>query len=307
MDKITESLKNLIPQDQLNEVASAVKEMLSTAKEEMEKEYNTNLEEAYKQLTTDLEKAEKTAYQGYQEAYEIITDLRNRLESQKDEFDKALEEGYEEAYQMLLSERSKNKDIETSLYEEYDAKLAEMKNYIVEKVDQFLQQKGVEIYEQAKKDILSDPSLVEHKVVLNKIVDIASDYMKNEDVSFVTTNKINEATKQIEELRGQLRILEARSIRLSTENTKLNETVKKFNGMVNEAKETAATTTVESKTVKAKKAQVISEQNERVEKVKNASGRGHINTDNVQVIAEYNAGNGANNELLVLSGVKKSN
>jgi len=304
MDKITESLKNLIPQDQLNEVASAVKEMLSTAKEEMEKEYNSNLEEAYQQLTTDLEKAEKTAYQGYQEAYEIITDLRNRLESQKDEFDKALDEGYEEAYQMLLSERNKNKDIETSLYEEYDAKLAEMKEYIVEKVDQFLQQKGSEIYEQAKKDILSDPSLVEHKVVLNKIVDLTSDYIKNEDVSFVTTNKINEANKQIEELRGQLRILEARSIRLSTENTKLNETVKKFNGMMNESK---AATAVESKNVKAKKAQVISEQNERVEKVKNASGRGHINTDNVQVIAEYNAGNGANNELLVLSGVKKSN
>ena len=301
MDKITESLKNLIPQDQLNEVASAVKEMLSTAKEEMEQEYNSNLEEAYKQLTTDLEKAEKTAYQGYQEAYEIITDLRNRLESQKDEFDSALEEGYEEAYQMLLSERSKNKDIETSLYEEYDAKLAEMKNYIVEKVDQFLQQKGTEIYEQAKKDILSDPSLVEHKVVLSKIVDITSDYMKNEDVSFVTTNKINEATKQIEELRSQLRILEARSIRLSTENTKLNETVKKFNGMINESKVAAPVA------AKTKKAQVISEQNERVEKVKNASGRGHINTDNVQVIAEYNAGNGGNNELLVLSGVKKSN
>lgn len=300
MDKITESLKNLIPQDQLNEVASAVKEMLSTAKEEMEKEYNSNLEEAYKQLTTDLEKAEKTAYHGYQEAYEIITDLRNRLESQKDEFDKALEEGYEEAYQMLLSERNKNKDIETSLYEEYDAKLAEMKEYIVEKVDQFLQQKGTEIYEQAKKDILSDPSLVEHKVVLGKIVDIASDYIKNEDVSFVTNNKINEAAKQVEELRSQLRILEARSIRLSTENTKLNETVKKFNNMVNESK-------VAAPAVKSKKAQVISEQNERVEKVKNASGRGHIDTENVQVIAEYNAGNGANNELLVLSGVKKSN
>lgn len=301
MDKITESLKNLIPQDQLNEVASAVKEMLSTAKEEMEKEYNSNLEEAYQQLTTDLEKAEKTAYQGYQEAYEIITDLRNRLESQKDEFDKSLEEGYEEAYQMLLNERSKNKNIETSLYEEYDAKLAEMKEYIVEKVDQFLQQKGAEIYEQAKKDILTDPSLVEHKVVLNKIVDLTSDYLKNEDVSFVTTNKINEANKQLEELRGQLRILEARSIRLSTENTKLNETVKKFNGMVNESRIAAAPA------VKSKKAQVISEQNERVEKVKNASGRGHINTDNVQVIAEYNAGNGGNNELLVLSGVKKSN
>ena len=304
MDKITESLKNLIPQDQLVEVASAVKEMLSSAKEEIEKEYNSNLEEAYQQLTTDLEKAEKTAYKGYQEAYEIITDLRNRLESQKDEFDNSLDEGYEEAYQMLLNERSKNKDIETSLYEEYDSKLAEMKEYIVEKVDQFLQQKGSEIYEQAKTDILSDPSLVEHKVVLNKIVDLTSDYIKNEDISFVTTNKINESNKNVEELRGQLRILEARSIRLSTENTKLNETVKKFNSMVNESRNNY---TLESKNSKVKKAQIISEQNERVEKVKNASGRGHIDTENVQVIAEYNSGKGANNELLVLSGVKKSN
>ena len=258
------------------------------------------MEEAYKHLTSDLEKAEKTAYHGYQEAYEIITDLRNRLESQKDEFNSSLEEGYEEAYQMLLTERSKNKDIETSLYEEYDSKLGEMKNYIVEKVDQFLQQKGAEIYEQARKDIVSDPSLVEHKVVLSKIVDITSDYMKNEDVSFVTTNKINEASKHIEELRSQLRILEARSIRLSTENTKLNETVKKFNHMVNESR-------VAAPALKNKKAQVIYEQNERVEKVKNASGRGHIDTENVQVIAEYNSGKGANNELLVLSGVKKSN
>lgn len=205
---------------------------------------------------------------------------------------------------MLLNERSKNKDIETSLYEEYDSKLAEMKEYIVEKVDQFLQQKGSEIYEQAKTDILSDPSLVEHKVVLNKIVDLTSDYIKNEDISFVTTNKINESNKNVEELRGQLRILEARSIRLSTENTKLNETVKKFNSMVNESRNNY---TLESKNSKVKKAQIVSEQNERVEKVKNASGRGHINTDNVQVIAEYNSGNGVNNELLVLSGVKKSN
>ena len=74
--------------------------------------------------------------------------------------------------------------------------------------------------------------------------------------------------------------------------------------MVNESRNNY---TLESKNSKVKKAQIISEQNERVEKVKNASGRGHINTDNVQVIAEYNSGNGVNNELLVLSGVKKSN
>jgi len=300
MDKITEALKKLLPENQFNEVSSAVQDMLNSAKDEMEKEYNKNLEEAYAQLSQDLESAEKTAYQGYQEAYAIISDLRNRLELQSEEFNKVMEEGYEEAYQMLLAERNKNKDIETELYEEYDGKLAEMKNYIVEKVDQFLQQKGVEIYEQAKKDILSDPALVEHKLALDKIADITSSYLKNEDAAFATSSKLNEASKSIEELRNQVRLLEARNIRLSTDNTKLHETVKKFNSLVNENKSV-------NESVKAdKKAKVISEQKERTEKVKNVSGRGQIDTDQVQVIAEYNSGNGnENNELLVLSGIKK--
>lgn len=300
MDKITEALKKLLPENQFNEVSSAVQDMLNSAKDDMEKEYNKNLEEAYAQLSQDLESAEKTAYQGYQEAYAIISDLRNRLELQSEELNKVMEEGYEEAYQMLLAERNKNKDIETELYEEYDGKLAEMKNYIVEKVDQFLQQKGTEIYEQAKKDILSDPALVEHKLALDKIADITSSYLKNEDAAFATSSKLNEASKSIEELRNQVRLLEARNIRLSTDNTKLHETVKKFNSLVNENKSV-------NESVKAdKKAKVISEQKERTEKAKNVSGRGHVDTDKVQVIAEYNSGNGnENNELLVLSGIKK--
>ena len=287
MDKITEALRKLLPENQFNEVATAVKEMLTSAKGEMEQEYNKNLEEAYAQLSQDLEGAEKTAYNGYQEAYSIISDLRTRLELQSEEFNKNLEEGYEEAYQMLLSEKNKNKEIET----EYDSKLSEMKNYIVEKVDQFLQQKGVEIYEQAKKDVLSDPAMFEHKIALDKIADIAANYLSNEESAFANTSKLTEASKCIEELRNQVRLLEARSIRLSTDNTKLHETVKKFNSMVSEGKQ---------------KPKHINEQKERSEKVKNVLGRGHVDTDNVQVIAEYNSGNGnENNELLVLSGIKK--
>ena len=299
MDKITEALKKLLPENQFNEVSSAVQDMLGSAKEEMEKEYNKNLEDAYSQLSEDLESAEKTAYTGYQEAYAIISDLRNRLELQSEEFNKTLEEGYEEAYTMLLSEREKNKDIETDLYEEYDGKLAEMKNYIVEKVDQFLQQTGVEIYEQAKKDILSDPALVEHKLALDKIADITSSYLKNEECTFATSSKLNEASRSIEELRNQVRLLEARNIRLSTDNTKLHESVKKFNHYVNENKNNN-----ESKS--DKRGKFISEQKERTEKAKNVSGRGHVDTNKVQVIAEYNSGKGdENNELLVLSGIKK--
>ena len=295
--KFLESLKKLIPSDQMNEVSSAVSEMLAEAKEQMEQEFNKNLEEAYSQLSQELSEAEQTAYQGYQEAYEIINDLRSRLEVQKEEFDSTLEEGYEEAYQMLLSERNNKSKVETDLYEEYDGKLAEMKAYIVDKVDEFLQQKGAEIYEQARHDLINDPRVLEHKVALDKIVNIASDYLTDEERNFATSTKLEEARKNLEELKGQLRIMEARNIRLSTDNTRLGESVKKASTMINEHRSTAA--------VQNKKAKLLAEQKERAVKAKSASGRGHIDTENVQVIAEYNSNNGEVNELLILSGVKK--
>jgi len=101
MDKITEALKKLLPESETNEVAAAVKDMLEQAKVNLETEYNQKLEEAYAELTSELANAEKTAEKGYEEAYAIIGDLRNRLELQGEEYKAALEEGYEEAYQML--------------------------------------------------------------------------------------------------------------------------------------------------------------------------------------------------------------
>lgn len=296
--KIVESLKRLLPEDQVNEVASAVSEMLSEATEKLEQEYNKNLEEAYSQLSTELAQAEKTAYQGYQEAYEIINDLSSRLEVQKAEFEKTLEEGYEEAYQMLLSERNSKGKVEVDLYEEYDGKLAEMKSYIVDKVDQFLQLKGGEIYEQARHDLMNDPRVVEHKVALDKIINITSNYLSDEEKTFATTSKLDEATKRVEELKGQIRMLEARNIRLSTDNTRLNESVRRSSNVINEARKALP--------VDNKRTKLITEQKERATKVKSASGRGHIDTENVQVIAEYNTGSGETNELLILSGVKKN-
>ena len=247
MDKIINSLKKILPEDQVSEVASAVSEMLAEARSQMESEYN-----------------------------------------------KTLEEGYEEAYQMLLAERNAKSNVESDLYEEYDKKLADMKEYIVDKIDEFLQVKGTEIYENAKRDLLSDPRMVEHKVALDKIVGIASDYLTEDEAFFATSSKLDEAKKSVEELRGQLRIMEARNIRLSTENTKLNESVRRASNIISESRNSAA---------ESKKAKVVTEQKERIVKSRSASGKGQLVTENVQVIAEY--ANGGDNDLLVLSGVKK--
>ena len=298
MDKIVEALKNLLPENEVNEVANAVGEILEQAKEKLEAEYNQKLEEAYAELTGELAEAEKIAEQGYEEAYAIIGDLRNRLEIQGQEYKDALEEGYEEAYQMLKAERAKNENLEVEMYEEYDQKLAEMKEYIVDKVDQFLQLKGHEIYEQARRDVLADPRLAEHKVALDKIVNIATGYMSDEDFGGVNNEKIEEASREIEALKGQMRILEARNIRISTENTKLNEAVRQAQDLITESRKVVS---------KEKKSAVLAEQKERVEKAKNVTGRGN-NSSDVAVIAEHtnsNTGNTDMDQLLVLSGLKQ--
>jgi hypothetical protein len=296
MEKILESLKKLLPETEVNEVSSAIQEMLDEAKADLEAEFNQKLEEAYAELSKEVSDAEKVAEQGYEEAYSIIADLRNRLELQGEEYKSALEEGYEEAYQMLKQEQGKNQKLEVEMYEEYDQKLAQMKEYIVDKVDQFLQFKGQEIYEQAKREIVNDPRMVEHKVALDKIVDIASNYLSDEDFNSAKSAKLEEANKAIEEMKGQLRILEARNIRISTENTKLNEAVRQAQEVITESKRVVTET---------KKESVLNERKERTEKAKNVTGRGK--TDDGEVISEYAAPNNpVMDQLLVLSGLKQA-
>lgn len=297
MDKnIVEALKKLLPETEINEVAASVEKMLEQAKSTLEKEYNEKLEEAYSELSNELAESEKVAEKGYEEAYAIIADLRNRLEVQGEEYKSQLEEGYEEAYQLLKAEREKNGQLEVEMYEEYDKKLQEMKEYIVDKVDQFLQFKGQEIYEQARRDVLNDPRMAEHKVALDKIVEVASDYLSDEDFNVVTSSKLEAVVKQMEEMKGQMKILEARNIRLSTDNTKLNEGLRQAKDLLTENAKAGTSD---------KKEKVIAEQKERVEKVKNATGRGQVAEDNV-VIAEYSNDNSDMDQLLVLSGLKAS-
>lgn len=298
MQKIMEAIKKLLPESDVKEVASTINEMLEQSKLDFEKEYNEKLEEAYTELSDELKKAETVAESGYEEAYEIIADLRNRLDIQGEEYKGALEEGYEEAYQMLKNERSKNGNLEVELYEEYDKKLHEMKEYIVDKVDQFLQVKGQEIYEQARKDITSDPRLSENKVVLDKIVDLTSQYMSDDEFNNVSTEKLEEVNKHVGELKGQLRIMEARNIRLSTDNTKLNENFRHANNLITEQKRA-----VESR----RKSEVITEQRARTERSQNVMGRGNKIVDKEIVISEND--NSVSNpdleQILILSGVKK--
>ena len=108
MDKITEALSKFIPADNLKEVSEAVAEMLEQAKQELEAEFNKNLEEAYEELASENQKAEEVAEEGYRQAWDVISELRNRIDVLRAEYSDALEEGYSEAYQAIVEEKQKN-------------------------------------------------------------------------------------------------------------------------------------------------------------------------------------------------------
>ncbi len=282
MDKIVEALMKLLPEDKVQDVTEAISGYLAEAKDALEKEYNEKLQDAYAELSEEVKQNEQTAEEGYQQARGIIQDLRQRLELQRAEFDAALEEGYEEAFQMLQAEKGKTDSSTAELYEEYDKKLAEMKEYMIDKVDQFLQYKGKEIYEQAKRDVVNDPRMVEHKVTLDKIVQLCGDYLTDEDYALAISGKLEESNKAMEDLRGKVRLLEAKNIRVATENNKLTEQLREAAQVITESKD-----------------KVVAEgRKAREEKAKNVQGSGKKITEGVEVIAEHNTSPGTKDETV---------
>jgi hypothetical protein len=266
-EQIMKALAGLIPEDAQKQVGEAISEMMENAIAELDTEYNQKLEDAYKKVTAEKTDAEKVAEQGYAEAWEMITDLKNRIEIQKEEFDQILEKEYESAWQMLQEEKSKNDALEIDLYEQYDKKLDEIKKFMVDKIDEFLETQGEKYYEMARRDVLSDPAITEHKLAFEKILEVTADYISDEDYIFATNSKLEAINKSVEEQKAQMKILEAKNMRLATENSKLNEVVRE------------------------QKSQLIVEgKKERVEKAKKVEGRGRKIMDRQVVIGEVQAG-----------------
>lgn len=284
-EKVLNALSGLIPENAQNQVAEAVKAMLDEAVSELEAEYQDNLDKAYEEATAKIKAAEAVAEKGYAEAYEIILDQRDRIEILKEEYEAQLEEGYEEAFQMLQGERSKNDTLEVDLYEEYDSRLGEIKEYIVDKVDQFLALKGEEFFENAKRDVLNDPAIAEHKVALDKILEVASSYLDADDYNFATSSKLDALARSLDETKGQMKILEARNMRLHTENTKLNEVARQAQDVLTEGSRIERTARKNAARVAQSKGQRVVDDVKVIAEHTNAAGEpvvdeGHSNSRN---------------------------
>lgn len=228
MDKLLEALgKTSLSAQQVDEVKKAVESMIAEAanqiKEKFSEEFKSKSEEAYDEAASEIAAVESQAYEGYQEAFAIIQDQKLRLESLQREYEDFIENNNQQAFDMLEAEKNKNQDLAAQLNEEYSARYNKLRDFMVDKLDEYLRRQQSEIYDEAVRDVLADPRLVEHRVAIEKMAEIMTDYLQVEGVANNSAKRLNEATKEVEELRGRLRTVEQKNVRLSTKNTELNE------------------------------------------------------------------------------------
>lgn len=69
---------------------------------------------------------------------EVIQDLLKKHQWQREDFDNQLEQGYQEAYEVIREEKKKVSFLEVDLYNEYDKKTTEFKDYVVAEVDKYI-------------------------------------------------------------------------------------------------------------------------------------------------------------------------
>lgn len=309
MNKLLEALKRTsLTADQVSDVTKAVEDMVSEAISKVEakkrSEYDAKVEEAYDKAQAEIDAVEAKAIEGYKQAHAIIQDQQLRIETLEREYENKMDEGYQQAWEMLQAEQAKNENIELEVQREADEKIRAMRDFMVEKLDLFLQMQKAEIYDEARQDILNDPQIVEHRVTIEKMADIMSDYLSFDDLAGTSSKKINEANNLIEDLQGQVKILERKTVNQSKQIHSLNETLRQGEQLINEAR--AITTK--------------NERNERKNGAGTASGRGQrvLSEGREQLIPEFsntkkNSGRSpveGNNRLveqmLVLSGLQQS-
>lgn len=294
MNKLLELLKKSLPENQIQEVADLLGEMFEEARQEIEAEYNKKLTEAYTSAELEIKEAEETGYEGYRQAAEVINDLSSRLERLQEEKDNEIEAGYEEAWEMIKAEQAKNQEIEVEVYKDFDARLQEMRKLIIDKIDTFMEANGAELYAEARREILNDPRMIEHKVALDKIIEITADYISEDSANNLKTQEI---AKQLETLKTQMQVVESRNVRLSQQNSRLTEAVREKEALITESNKV--------------------EKNERKKVVEKASSRGQKVLEKPQIIAEYSnnkadrqeeelieEGQNVMNDYMVLAGLE---
>lgn len=261
-DKVLDVLVNMVGEEHRDKIVEMVSEMETRLEEAKQAEV-----EAVYQKMEEKQAALKAEYDaGYAEAYEALADMRHRLDTIQEEHQLHMVEEFGEAFKMVKEAENKANQKERELREEYEGRFQSSNTFVIDRLAEYLATKGEQMMELARRETLNDPTVAEHRVALNKILDVASNYLVEGQVAAVAKSKQEELHKAVEDLRGQVRILENRNVRLTNENVKLNEVARQAKNVLTES------TRIERES--------------RKELSKKATGRGDIVNSGTKVITE---------------------
>lgn len=291
--------KTSLSEDQVQEIIDSVEAMVDDAAKDVEsrkeEEFDEKLEHAYQSMTAENEKIKEDTERGYRQATEIIKDLQLRLETQEAEYEQKIDQHFEEAYQALKKERAEKEEVEEKVMQEANVKLNNMRRFITEKLDTFFQLQKGKIYREVRREVLSDPNVVEHQTTVHKIKDILADHLGFEEFAGTPNKKLDETREALESERNKVRVLEKRNLNLSRQNHSLNESIRESQKLITESRE-------------EKKREVRTDRNERKKMFGKEGGKGNsvLNEGNREYIVKENEeslNEGINKDLLTLAGV----
>ncbi len=319
--KIMESFKGMIPEDQAYNVEQAISEFVGETELKIKSEYEKTLEESYKEWDEQLREArqegenkareiEAIALEGYQEAKNMLEEKEEEMIVQKSEFENFLEEQYSIAGTMLEEERNKNEEIEQNLYEAYSQQVEDIKEDLVNKIDSFLNDRIEEISNAVRKELKNSPEVLENKVAFDRIKDIVAASLTPNEISNTASSKVEELEEGIDHLKNEIKALKAKNLRLTTENAQFNKEHK----MISESNNSDEKDEVFYEAVRKEAERRVSEKN-----AMKAEGRGNINSlSEKDLIKEHAAdvdedrttksfgGYNTKEDLLRMAGVKKN-
>jgi len=226
-ESVLKAISGLLPEEVVTKVSDVIATTLDEATKEIEADYQAQLDEAWEELGKQKLKLKEDADQGYAQAFDLICEYKDRIALKDEEHKREINEGFQEAWEMIEEERQKNVDLEGELYKEYEEKLKDIEKFMIKKLDQFLPTQGKKYYEAARKDLLNDPVFAENKAAFEKMLEAAATVLTDDDFAVASGTKTETVLKENEELKKKIQRIEGNNTRLKMDNDKLNETVRR--------------------------------------------------------------------------------
>lgn len=229
MDRVLTKIKELGFFDKSVIAANAPsmdKDMVEKLEEFEKLKYGNEAYELIKKLRNNIEEQANKNKQLQEETTKLLTEMKNENE-------KMLEDGYQEAYGMLVEEKEKYNKLDSLYSEEYDKRLQDMKNWVVKKLDEFLAKREQQLAECDEEEMLEKISEWRKSFTPQELVKQAMEEDEEEKLSSKLTTenvkqsmKIKDLTEKLNEANQKLTKSEALNGKLPEDLIKENEELK---------------------------------------------------------------------------------